>query len=453
MYKLTTRKFLLSALILSGSALSFGQSAAQVAHVAAGAEFAPGEIVIGFKEGASEFERNRVYQRAGVVGREHIYTKTMRQSGAPGLVRAEIRGSVQDAIADLATDPSVAFAEPNWIYRVDNTTDSYYTNGSLWGMYGANTSPANQFGSGAGAAWLAGYVGSSTIYVGVIDEGVDLNHVDLSHARGNPNETLNGVDDDGNGYVDDTDGWDFVNNDRTVYDGGNGDKHGTHVAGTIGAARNGTGVVGVAPNVKIISAKFLGRNGGSLTNAIKAIDYFTNLKVNEGINILATNNSWSGGGYSQALKDAIDRAGAANIGFVAAAGNGGADSVGDNNDSTPTYPASYTSANIISVASITSTGARSSFSNYGATSVDLAAPGSSINSTFPKNAYGNYSGTSMATPHVCGAAVLYKAANPSADWSSIRSAILSSTTPTTSMANRCVTGGRLSVQRLLGLIP
>jgi len=163
----------------------------------------------------------------------------------------------------------------------------------------------------------------------------------------------------------------------------------------------------------------------------------------------ATNNSWGGGGFSQALKSAIDRANIANILFVAAAGNGGNDGVGDNNDATPSYPASYTSANIISVAAITSTGAKSSFSNYGATSVDIGAPGSSIISTVPSknlgSAYASYSGTSMATPHVTGGAALYAASNPTASAAAIKLAILNSAVPTSSLSGKCVTGGRLNL--------
>ena len=145
------------------------------------------------------------------------------------------------------------------------------------------------------------------------------------------------------------------------------------------------------------------------------------------------------------MKDAIDRANAANILFVAAAGNGNQAGRAINTDSKPQYPASYTSANVIAVAAIDKTGAKASWSNYGATSVDLGAPGVSIYSTLPNNTYGSYSGTSMATPHVTGAAALYASIHPGSTAAEIKSAILNSTTPTPSLAGKCVTGGRLNV--------
>ena len=163
---------------------------------------------------------------------------------------------------------------------------------------------------------------------------------------------------------------------------------------------------------------------------------------------MATNNSWGGGGFSQALKDAIDRAGAEDILFIAAAGNGNLLGKGQNNDKKPSYPASYTSSNIISVASLTSVGKRSSFSNYGATSVDIAAPGSGIWSTVPTASgpgYASYNGTSMATPHVTGAAALYASLHPGSTAAQIKAAILNSAVPTAAMAGKCVTGGRLNV--------
>jgi subtilisin family serine protease len=334
------------------------------------------------------------------------------------------------------------------------STDPYFTNGSLWGMYGASTTPANQFGSNAAAAWAAGHTGSASVFVGIIDEGIQFSHPELEGQVRNPGENLtaNGIDDDRNGYVDDIYGWDFANNDNSVYDGGNRgglDDHGTHVAGTIGAKANSTGVVGVNWNVQMISGKFLGRNGGTTTAAIKAVDYFTDLKTNRGLNIVATNNSWGGGGFSQALYDAIVRANAAGILFIAAAGNGGSDGIGDDNDKIASYPSGYNVANVISVASITSSGAKSGFSNYGATTVDLGAPGSGINSTTAFNTYSSYSGTSMATPHVTGAVALYKSVKPGSTAAQVRSAILSSAVATASLNGRTVTGGRLDAFKAL----
>jgi subtilisin family serine protease len=215
------------------------------------------------------------------------------------------------------------------------------------------------------------------------------------------------------------------------------------VAGTIGAVGgNGIGVAGVNWNVKMMNAKFLGATGGTSANAVKAVDYFTNLKTRttNPIPIIATNNSWGGGGYTQSLFDAIQRANAAGILFVAAAGNSGA-----NIDKRLSYPAAYSNPNVISVASITSTGSLSSFSNYGAKNVDIGAPGSGIWSTLPGNSYGSYNGTSMATPHVTGAVALFKSLFPFATAAEIKTEILSKGTATTSLSGKTVTGKRLSV--------
>ncbi|MFE3867271.1 S8 family peptidase [Flavobacterium sp. LS2P90] len=374
--------------------------------------------------------------------------KTNTTSGKLLLVNSKL--GTMEAIELIKDLQGVEYAEPNWIYNhfaVSN--DTYYTSGSLWGMFGSTTSPSNQFGSNAAVAWANNKLGSATVYIGIIDEGYMYNHEDLAANAGkNPGEVAaNGVDDDGNGLVDDVYGWDFAGNDNTVFDGVD-DDHGTHVAGTIGAVGgNGKGVAGVVWNVKMLNAKFLGGTGGTLANAIKAVDYFTNLKTRQGLNIVATNNSWGGGGFSQALQDAIERANSAGILFIAAAGNSGT-----NNDATPSYPASYPNANVIAVASITSTGALSSFSQYGATSVDIGAPGSGIWSTVPTrskgqniSSYASYNGTSMATPHVSGAAALYASLNPGATAAQIKGALLNSATPTASLSGKCATGGRLNV--------
>ena len=356
----------------------------------------------------------------------------------------------------VALPAGVKFVEPNWVYTTQAApNDTYYQNGSLWGVYG-DTSPLRQnaYGSQAAEAWNAGKDCSANVVVGIIDEGVMTNHPDTeANIWHNPFEIAgNGIDDDGNGFVDDVTGWDFENNDASTFDGV-GDDHGTHVSGTIGATRNnGIGVAGICGQVSMVNAKFLGANGGTTANAIKAIDYITDLKTRHGLNLVATNNSWGGGGYSQALKDSIDRAGAADILFIAAAGNGNLLGIGQNTDKKPNYPSAYTSENIIAVAAINKKGAKAGFSNYGLVSVDLGAPGVGIWSTVPKlvngvitPGYASYDGTSMATPHVTGAVALYASLHPGSSAAQIKAALLAATVPTTSMTGKTVTGGRLDV--------
>lgn len=441
-------------LALSSPGVAGAASAPQASPKAAKA--APDELVVGYVAGASAPERGKARGKASArFTKQVVAGKASRKEVE--LVRLPKDKNRDSAIAELESDPAVAYAEPNWIYTTDATSnDPYYTGNSLWGMYGDATSPANQYGSQAGEAWAAGHTGSKTVYVGVIDEGIQYTHPDLdANVWNNPYDVADGRDNDGNGYVDDVHGWDFTGHNNSVYDGGSrgrSDKHGTHVTGTIGAeGANGRGVAGVNWNVTYISGKFLGTSGGTLANAIKAVDYMTNLKTQRGLNIVATNNSWGGGGFSQGLLDAINRGGNAGILFIAAAGNGGSDGIGDNNDTTASYPSNYQcTANgsydcVIAVAAIAKDGTKSSFSNYGATTVDIGAPGSGIYSTLPSNTYGSYNGTSMATPHVTGAAALWASTHSGATAAQIRSAIVGSAVPTASLSGRTVTGGRLNV--------
>lgn len=427
-------------------------SVAQSQSVSAGPEFVPGEVIVKFRTGASANARGVALGRANAQAGERILTASMRRSGdSEGLTILHTSMAVPVAVAALRGSPDVEYAEPNYVYQHEAVSnDTYYTNGSLWGMYGDATSPANQYGSQAGEAWAAGKTNCSSVYVGIIDEGYMYTHTDLAANAGtNPGEVAgDGIDNDGNGYVDDVYGYDFAGDDNTVFDGIT-DDHGTHVAGTIGGVGgNGTGVAGVCWNVKLMDAKFLGRNGGTTANAVKAVDYFTDLKTRHGLNLVATSNSWGGGGFSQALQDAIERANSANILFIAAAGN----STYNCDTSTACYPGEYPNANVLTVASITSTGAISSFSNFGATTVDIGAPGSGVWSTVPARSggqivpsYASYSGTSMATPHVSGAAALYAAYHAGSSAATIKSAILSSAVPTASLSGKTVTGGRLNV--------
>jgi subtilisin family serine protease len=413
-----------------------------------GPNYVPGEVLVKFKRGATPALRGRAMQVAAAEAKERIVTAAMRSAGDDeGVTVLRTGMAVPRAIEALLASGAVEYAEPNWIYTHDAVSnDPYVTNGSLWGMYGNTSTPANQFGSGAAIAWKNGATDCSSVYIGIIDEGYMYTHEDLTANAGvNPGEVANnGIDDDKNGYIDDVYGWDFVGGNNSVYDGTN-DDHGTHVAGTIGAVGgNGKGVAGICWSVKLMGGKFLGSSGGSTANAIKAVDYFTDLKTRHGINLVATSNSWGGGGYSTSLFNAIERAKNADILFIAAAGNSSL-----NCEINSCYPASYANANVIAVASITSSGAMSSFSNYGSTTIDIGAPGSSVLSTLPgsggTSTYGTYSGTSMATPHVSGAAALYWSLKPQASAAEIKAAIMSSTIPTTSLSGVTVSGGRLNV--------
>jgi subtilisin family serine protease len=416
-----------------------------------GENFVPNELLVKFKPGTSNAAKDKALLRISGKVSEKILTKSMQQfNDKEGLMLVHTPLAVLEA-KNKVKGVEVEYAEPNFIYQHDAVSnDTYYTNGSMWGVLGDALNPANQFGSQANEAWANNHTGSKTVHVGVIDEGAMYNHTDLAgQIWTNPYDPVDGIDNDGNGYKDDIHGWDFDRNDNSTFDGAD-DDHGTHVSGTIGAkGGNGSGVAGINWNITIITAKFLGKRGGTTANAIKAIDYITDLKTRHGLLLPATNNSWGGGGFSQSLQNAIERANSANILFIAAAGNGGGDGKGDNNNTVANYPSNYPNANVIAVAALTSTGALASYSNYGSSTVDIGAPGSGIVSTVPSrsgtSAYASYSGTSMATPHVTGGAALYAASNPGASAAAIKQAILSSAVSTPSLSGKCVTGGRLNV--------
>lgn len=440
---------IVASLGLSSVAFAGGRPDAVISSLNAGRTHEANQLIIKFRDGASTVQRNAIRSGLRAVGVETL--RGSRRGGETALMRLPAGANLQAAIRRLSTNPAVEYAEPNWVYtHAATSNDTYYTNGSLWGMYGDASSPANQFGSQAAEAWAAGHTDCSGVLVGVIDEGIYFNHPDLAaNIWTNPYDPVDGVDNDGNGYVDDVRGWDFDGNSNNINSGGANDDHGTHVSGTIaGVGGNGQGVAGVCwSGVKLISGRFLGRRGGTTANAIKAVDYFTDLKTRHGLNIVATNNSWGGGGFSQALQDAIGRANNAGILFVAAAGNSGA-----NNDTTASYPSNYPNANIIAVAALASNGTLASYSQYGATTVDICAPGSAVYSTVPVNSkgkivpgYSSYSGTSMATPHVTGGVALYASSHPGASASDIKSAIMGTAVPTTSCNGKVVTNGRLNV--------
>ena len=349
------------------------------------------------------------------------------------------------AMEVFARTPGIEYAEPDFVVSTDGVPDDPEFP-SLWGL-----DNGNDFDIDAPEAWDL-TTGSSSVVVGVIDSGVDYTHEDLAanmwtnpvECPAGPGTCLeDGIDDDGNGFVDDFYGWDFVNGDNDPFDD---HSHGTHVAGTVAAAgNNATGVTGVNWNAQIMALKFIGSSGsGPVSAAIAAIEYATMMKRDHGVNIPITNNSWGSNSFSQALKDAINASGQEGMLFVAAAGNDAS-----NTDATPHYPSSYDLGNVVSVASTTSSGGLSSFSNWGLKSVDLGAPGSSVLSTEPLGQYDYKSGTSMASPHVAGVAALAWGAAPDASVSEIKNAILSTVDPFPALQGKSVTGGHLNARATL----
>jgi len=349
---------------------------------------------------------------------------------------------MESAVASLEASGMYEVVEKDQIWTISATpNDPKYLDGTLWGLHntGQNGGVADA-DIDAPEGWAVRN-SAPTVVVAVIDTGIRHTHQDLAaNMWVNPGEIPgNGIDDDGNGYIDDVHGINAITNSGNPMDD-NG--HGTHCAGTIGGVgNNGTGMTGVAWNVKLMALKFLSASGsGTTSDAIKCINY-ARLK---GADIMS--NSWGGGGYSQALFDAIEAARAAGIIFVAAAGNESAD-----NDATGSFPANYLLENVVSVAATTRTDALASFSNYGLGLVDLGAPGQDIYSTVSSSnsAYASYSGTSMATPHVSGVLALLRAQFPGDSARGLVNRMLSGLDAKGSLAGKTLTGGRLNLHKAL----
>jgi len=400
----------------------------------------PDEILVRFKPARAQAAIDDLQARRKI---RVVRSKELARIGWHRIKVAPGR-PLKDAVEACRTSPDVLFAEPN--YRVHALQGRRLPNdprvGELWGM--DNT---GQTGGTADAdidapeAW--DMLATSTVVVAVIDTGVDASHPDLAaNIWTNAGEVAgNGVDDDGNGFVDDVHGWDFAYGDNDPADG---DGHGTHCAGTIGAVgNNGVGVAGVCWSVKIMPVKFLDDEGsGSISDAIEAIAYATRM----GARVLS--NSWGTNSYSQALGDAIDAADRQGALFVAAAGN----DYGSDNDTAPHYPSNFDNPNVIAVAATTHDDGLAAFSNVGATNVDLGAPGQSILSTVPNGGYGSKSGTSMATPHVAGACALVWAAGGAIPHTEVKAAILQGVDVRPSLQGRCVTGGRLNLKNAMDIV-
>lgn len=393
-------------------------------------------ILVMFKPGVSKQERQNLIHTQGASLRqldEQGRDMKMRYVADGRIVKVLVpKGTDKDTlIKRLSVHPAVAVAEPDYPLHALATPDDPDF-GQLWGLLntGQNSGTAGA-DIKATDAWDIS-TGSHEVVIGVIDSGMDYNHPDLLD-----NRWVNPGDLPGSTY-----GYSTLNAELDPMDS---DSHGTHVAGTIGASgNNGIGVVGVNWSVTLLPCQFLGPTGGSTAGAIECINYFTDLKLNHGVNVKATNNSWGGGSYSDTLRAAIESGGDAGILFIAAAGNSGVDA-----DSTPMYPAAYDLDTIVSVASTDRNDQLSIFtsgaSNYGAVSVDLGAPGSAILSTVPGGGYASYSGTSMASPHVAGAAALLWSVNPDITALEMKSILMDSGDSLSALEGKTVSGKRLNL--------
>jgi subtilisin family serine protease len=415
-------------------------------------EFVPGEALVRFKKDRG-FEGTQLLavpgngaalsgQGSTAVGRssDEVFVTIERFEGSEiveGLRLARSApGDTLKAVAALSARDDVLYAEPNYLLHLEATPNDPQF-GQLYGM--------NLIG--APQAWDVTQ-GSRNIVVAVIDEGMDVNHQDLA-----ANIWTNPVPGSIAGISGDLHGYDFRDNTGTIL----AEPHATHVAGTVGAVgNNNTGVVGVNWQVSLMSLRFISDalNSGTEADAIKAYNYVKQMRdlwsssgQTKGANIRVVNASYGGGGYSQASADAINAMGQSGVLFVAAAGNETSDT-----DASPHYPSSYSLPNVISVASTTSADTLSGFSNFGAHSVLMGAPGSGIQSTLPGNSYGSLSGTSMATPHVAGAAALLLAANSNLTVNQLRALLAFNGDSVAALQGKTLSGRRLNVFKSLQAI-
>ena len=426
MYRVHALRITLAIMIVAFMLVGFASAQPTGKESFNGREAAANEVLVKFKTATPE-EIHKIKINEDVDEAEPV--------GSTGAMRLHSKSkNVATLINELSARNDVEYAEPNYVvYATKIPNDPSY--GSLWGLPKISAPPAWDISTG------------STAYVaGVIDTGIDYMHPDLAaNVWSAPVSYTVKI---GSRTISCPAGSHGFNAIANTCDPMDDNSHGTHVSGTIGAAgNNGIGVAGVNWNTKIIGAKFLNKQGSGYTSdAVNAIEFLiqTKNKFGSAADVRVLSNSWSGGGYSSSLFNEITKANTNGMLFVAAAGNDGKD-----NDAVPSYPASYNNPNVIAVAATDSNDILAGWSNYGKTSVDLAAPGVSILSTIRNGGYAYYSGTSMATPHVSGAALLILSKCSNLDTAGLKTNILNNVDTVTSLAGKTVTGGRLNVNNAM----
>ena len=391
-----------------------------VAAIGGPAAHVPDELLVRFRAGTAPAHGAALHAAAGAVPLRSF--TTVRDLHLVKLPRGLSTGQ---AIARYRRLPEVLYVEPNHVVTLQTTpNDPHFLAGDLWGLDAPVLT--QDIDIDAPEAWEFA-TGSPTVVVAVIDSGIDYTHEDLAANmfRNDPDCNANGVDNDGNGFVDDCFGIAPINGNSDPIDDND---HGSHVAGIIGAVgNNGIGITGVNWNVRLLPCKMFNADGfGTIAAAIACLDYVALMK-DRGVNIVATNNSWSSQEFSQSLLDAIDAHRQRGILFVAAAGNYAycpRCRMDPDNDRKPTWPANFYLPNVIAVANSNDWGYLNATSGYGRRTMHIAAPGTNILSTIPGNAYEVFTGTSMAAPHVTGVAALLKAQPPARDWKAIKNLIL-----------------------------
>ena len=396
----------------------------------AAAPAAEGRLLVGFKKGVSSERQQRVL--AALDGRISQRFKAIR-GGRLVVVRPRSGRATGALLKRLARRSEVAYAEPDFLQFASTTPDDPF-----YALQYALVDSPDDHDIDAPTAWGTR---SSCAKVAILDTGIDTDHPDLeSNVYKSQDKPNNGKDDDKNGYVDDTYGYNTIKGKGSGEDD-NG--HGTHVSGIVGGrGNNDVGVSGTCWSTKLLAVKFMNANGkGSTSDAIEGIDY----AVKQGFKII--NCSFGSSSKSSSLHDAVDYAQDHNTLLVVAAGN---DS--ENIDKHPLYPASYGDSNILAVAATTSTDGLASFSNFGSEAVDVGAPGDSIYSTYLGGGYRILSGTSMAAPYVAGVAALLRKQESNATYGNLRYAIRHKVDKPSALDGKVAYDGRLNAEKALAAI-